>query len=102
MGKGSNRPIKQHYVPQCYLRQFANRHRKGHQLAVFDRKIDKSFKANVKDVACQNYFNRVEVDGMDPDELEKAMSGFESELAGALAVSTRHDHWKTMAIARTL
>jgi len=84
MRKIRNRSVKQHYIPQCYLRQFAIKYRKGHQLAVFDRKIDKSFRANVKDVACQNYFNRIEVDGMDPEELEKAMSEFETKLADAL------------------
>ena len=86
MGKHGKRPVKQHYVPQCYLRQFAIRYkRKGHQVAVFDRKKDKSFRANVKDVACQNYFNRIEVDGMDPNALEKAISQFETKLADALA-----------------
>lgn len=84
MGKIRNRSVKQHYIPQCYLRQFAIRYKKGHQIAVFDRKTDKSFRANVKDVACQNYFNRIEVDGMDPEELEKAMSEFETKLADAL------------------
>jgi Protein of unknown function (DUF4238) len=68
-----------------HLRQFAIRYgKKGHQVAVFDRKADKSFRANVKDVCCQNYFNRIEVDGMDPDALEKAMSEFETKLADAL------------------
>jgi hypothetical protein len=38
----------------------------------------------VKDVACCNYFNRIDVDGMDPEELEKAMSEFETKLAEAL------------------
>jgi Protein of unknown function (DUF4238) len=86
MRRTGNRPVKQHYIPQCYLRQFAHRYKKGrHRVAVFDRKTDKSFRANVKDVACQNYFNRIEVNGMDPDELEKAMSEFETKLAGALA-----------------
>ncbi len=74
MGQTGNRSVKQHYIPQCYLRQFAIRRKRGHQFAVFDRKTDKSFRANVKDVACQSYFNRIEVDGMDPEELEKAMS----------------------------
>jgi hypothetical protein len=85
MGNTRNRSVKQHYIPQCYLRQFAYQYRKGHQVAVFDRKTDKSFRANVKDVACQNYFNRIEVNGMDPEELEKAMSEFENKLTGALA-----------------
>jgi hypothetical protein len=86
MGSHGNRPVKQHYVPQCYLRQFAIRYKKkGYQVAVFDRKKDKSFRANVKDVSCQNYFNRIEADGMDPDVIEKAMSEFETKLAQALA-----------------
>lgn len=84
MGNIGNWPVKHHYIPQCYLRQFAIRYKKGHQLAVFDRKTDKSFRANVKDVACQNYFNRIELDGMDPQELEKGLSEFETRLSGAL------------------
>jgi uncharacterized protein DUF4238 len=80
-----NRSVKQHYIPQCYLRQFAHRYKKGHhRIAVFDRKTHTSFRANVRDVACQNYFNRIEVNGMDPEELEKAMSEFETKLADAL------------------
>lgn len=39
----------------------------------------------MRDVACQNYFNRIEMDGMDPDALEKAMSEFETKLADTLA-----------------
>lgn len=81
--------MKQHYVPQCYLRQFASvrtkRRQKAYRVAVFDRKTGKSFRSNVKDLACQNYFNRILVDGMDPEALEKAMSEFETRLADALA-----------------
>src|SRR5258708_3238109 len=84
MGQTGNRSVKQHYIPQCYLRQFAIRRKRGHQFAVFDRKTDKSFRANVKDVACQSYFNRIEVDGMDPEELEKAMSEIETNIAARL------------------
>lgn len=85
MKKATRRSVKHHYVPQCYLRQFALQYRKGHHVAVFDRKIGTSFRANVKDVACQNYFNRLNLTGMAPDALEKAMSGFETKLAAALA-----------------
>ncbi|KQW21043.1 hypothetical protein ASC80_12920 [Afipia sp. Root123D2] len=84
MGKTRNRPVKQHYVPQCYLRQFANKKGNAHQISVFDRKLEKSFKNNVKDVGCQNYFNRIYLDGMDPDALESAMGDFETGLAEAL------------------
>ncbi|UEM16719.1 DUF4238 domain-containing protein [Bradyrhizobium barranii subsp. barranii] len=84
MGKSRNRPVKHHYVPQCYLRQFANTKGKAFQVSVFDREEQRSFKNNVKDVACQNYFNRIHLDGMDPNALESAMSEFESGLAEAL------------------
>jgi hypothetical protein len=85
MGKSRSRPIKQHYVPQCYLRQFAGKCGKAHHVSVFDRKKARTYKNNTQDVACQNYFNRIELDGMDPDALETAMSGFETNLADALA-----------------
>jgi hypothetical protein len=84
MGKGRKRSVRQHYIPQCYLRQWAQQYRKSHQLSVFDRKRKKSYKSNVKDVACQNYFNRINVDGMDHEALEKALSEFETKLAAAL------------------
>jgi hypothetical protein len=44
---------KQHYVPQFYLRGFANKHE---QLKVFDKLTQKSYTANVRDVAADNYF----------------------------------------------
>jgi hypothetical protein len=84
MSKARRRSIKQHYVPQCYLRQWAQQYRNGHQLSVFDRRCKKSYKNNVKDVCCQNYFNRINVDGMDHEALEKALSEFETKLAEAL------------------
>ena len=84
MARRRARPVKQHYVPQCYLRQFGNRRGKAHQISVFDRLAGRSYKSNIKDVACQNYFNRIEVDGMDPDIVENAMGRFETDLADAL------------------
>jgi hypothetical protein len=84
MRKGQRGSKNHHYVPQCYLRYFAIKYKKGHQLSVFDRVSDKSFKSNVKNICCQNAFNRIEVDGMDPNALEEAMSEFESKLANAL------------------
>jgi hypothetical protein len=82
--KSRNRPVKHHYVPQCYLRQFATKKGKAFQVSVFDRVERRSFKSNVKDVACQNYFNRIHLDGMSANQLESAMSEFETGLAEAL------------------
>lgn len=44
---------KQHYVPQFYLRGFVN---KKSQVNVYDKFRQKSFPANIRDVASSNYF----------------------------------------------
>ncbi|MDH2348135.1 hypothetical protein [Bradyrhizobium sp. SSUT77] len=46
---------------------------KAHHVSVFERKKPQSYKNNTQDVACQNYFNRIQLDGMDPDALEAAL-----------------------------
>jgi hypothetical protein len=76
--------VNHHYIPQCYLRQFAIKYRKAHQLSVFDRKTGSSRKANVRNVSCQNAFNRIHLDGMNHNALEEAMSEFETKLAETL------------------
>lgn len=75
---------KHHYVPQCYLKQFAVSHKKIPQLTVFDRERRKIFKTGIDNVAAQRDFNTIETEGYDPDTFEKEMSGFETELAEAL------------------
>ncbi|MDE5461563.1 MULTISPECIES: DUF4238 domain-containing protein [unclassified Bradyrhizobium] len=59
---------------RVYLRQFANKHGKAHH--VFDRKKAQSYKNNTEDVACLNYFNRIQLGGMDPDALERHCARF--------------------------
>src|SRR5258708_18046492 len=44
---------KQHYVPQFYLRRFAD---SGQRFYVFDKSQQKSYGANIKDVAGDSYF----------------------------------------------
>ncbi len=74
-------PKKQHYVPRFYLRGFTGE--KGKLFAV-DRPTGHSFRPPPEGVAAQNFFNRIEVEGMDPNELEKALAEFEGEMAPAL------------------
>lgn len=50
-GKKSN--IKQHYVPQFYLRHFAN---EREQLNVFEVSTQREYVSNIKDVACERFF----------------------------------------------
>ncbi len=46
----------QHYVPQFYLRQFAQKKRKSYQIKCFDKSDLKSFTANTNKIACESYF----------------------------------------------
>lgn len=76
---------KHHYVPQCYLKQFAVSHKKTPQICVFDRIEKKVFKTGIDNVAAERDFNSINIEGVPTDLFENEMSHFESELAVALA-----------------
>jgi len=70
-----------HYVARCYLKGFAvQRRKKKPQITVFDGKDRKVFIAAVDNVALERDFNRVEIEGLEPDSFENAMAGFEGEI----------------------
>ncbi len=48
-----NIPKKQHYVPQFLLRNFSE---KNNKIYVFDKKLNRSFTSNVKDIGHENNF----------------------------------------------
>ena len=48
-----NKVKNQHYVPQFYLKQWANN---KEQLFVYDKKQKKSFTSNVKNVVSSKFF----------------------------------------------
>src|SRR3712207_487742 len=75
---------RHHYVPQCYLKAFAVKRGKAMQTRVFDAVQRKQYLTNIINVAVELDFNRIEVEGQEPDVLEKAMGQFESELEPAL------------------
>ena len=72
---------KQHYVPQLYLRRFVGA---KDMLLVFDRERNEAFRTKPAGVAAQRDFNRIEVEGMDPNAVEKVLSEFEGEIAPRL------------------
>jgi hypothetical protein len=74
-------PKGHHYVPVMYLRGFTGA---KDQLFVIDRPTKKPFRTAPGNVAKIRQFNRVEVEGMDPNAIEKALSEFEGEVAPAL------------------
>ena len=51
---------------------------------VFDRQSRKVFDSGTENVALERDFNRVEIEGLEPDVFEKAMAEFEGQLAPAL------------------
>ena len=73
-----------HYVPQFYLKGFAEDREKP-MLAVFDGATRKRFEAPPSKVAVERDFHRIEVDGHPPDALEKAFAAFESDASNAMA-----------------
>ncbi|PSJ60470.1 DUF4238 domain-containing protein [Kumtagia ephedrae] len=73
-----------HYVPQGYLRRFAQG--EGRQAKIFtsDLETGKSFTTLVRNVAALRDFNRIETDGHHPNALEEAYAKFEGPAAEAL------------------
>jgi hypothetical protein len=76
---------RHHFVPQCYLKNFAVPRKKGApEIVVFDRIGHKSYRQGINNVAFERDFNRVDVEGVDIDAFEKAMSKFETDLEPVL------------------
>ena len=71
----------QHYVPQYYLRGFIDA---KEQLYVVDRSRAKFFRVPTKKVGGELYFNLINVGGIDPFAVEKALSELEGIVAPAL------------------
>ncbi len=51
---------------------------------MINRPTEHTFRTAPNNVAGENYFNRIEVEGMDPNAVEKALAQFEGEIAPAL------------------
>jgi Protein of unknown function (DUF4238) len=79
--KATPEPKRQHYVPRFYLKGFVG---EKDRLFVINRPTEKTFRTAPDNVAGENYFNRIEVAGMDPNAVEKGLAEFESETAPAL------------------
>ncbi len=72
-----------HFLPQCYLRGFVP-DRASPKLFVVDAQVGRAFTASPRNVAQERDFHTVDVDGMDPDALEKAFAQIESDIAPVL------------------
>lgn len=73
-----------HYLSQCYLKGFTQGNSKKSKLTVIDLKESKIFETTPRNVGGMRDFNRVEIEGVDPEIIEKTQSEFESKVAKAL------------------
>lgn len=73
-----------HYLSQCYLKGFTSGESKKSKLIVFDLEERKHFQTIPRNVGGIRDFNRIDVEGVDPNILEKFLSKFEGEAASAL------------------
>lgn len=73
-----------HFLSQCYLKGFTRGKSKKSKLSVIDVKGKKSFETTPRNVGGVRDFNRVEIEGVDPNHLESELSKFEGIAATAL------------------
>ncbi len=67
-----------HYVPQYYLKGFAKPCSKDGKLTVFDLKDRKSFVTRPRNVAARRDYNRIEIEGQNPNAVENKLAELEA------------------------
>lgn len=75
---------RHHYLPQAYLAAFTSTGSKGDQLCVFDIHSRHPFRTSLKNVAIENDFNRINIEGVLPDAIEQALAPFEQQAVTAI------------------
>lgn len=73
-----------HYLSQCYLKGFTNGGTKNSKLTVLDLEEKKQFETIPRNVGSLRDFNRIDMEGVDPNILENSFSKFEGEVALAI------------------
>lgn len=82
----------EHYVPQRYLRHFAN----GENFFVFDKEKTEKRPGNVGDYACERYFYDVDFDALKREKLEQDPDfEFDPEMEQVMqTIDVQHiEHW---------
>jgi hypothetical protein len=73
-----------HYVPEFYLAGFTRAGTRDDFLFVRDRIEEKGWRQRPRELACERDYYRVEVEGVAPDAVEKALGEFETQAADAI------------------
>ncbi len=81
---------RHHYLSQFYLKGFTNGRSKKSKLIVFDNVNARKFETIPRNVGGVRDFNRIKIEGMNPDFLEGELAKFEGQVATALkAIETK-------------
>lgn len=72
-----------HFVPQFYLKGFARLRSKDAQLTAFNLATGDQFVTRPRNVAAKRDYNRVDIEGVDPNFVETEMSKIEGDLDAA-------------------
>lgn len=73
-----------HHLSQCYLKGFTNGGSKKSKLTVIDIREKKHFETIPRNVGGSRDFNRIDIEGVDQNVLEKSLADFEGSAATAL------------------
>ncbi len=73
-----------HWIPQCYLKGFAKSRSKNAKLFVADAISRKTFETIPRNVASARDFNRIDVPGVPPNQIESDYARFEGLVDKAL------------------
>lgn len=92
-----------HFIPQFYLRNFGDGGdpRKA-KLFVYDKSTNKTFRTTVRNVGSKRHFNRVDVEGHDPNSIEDAFAEIEGKISRDLSdvIAERsfpsHEHYSSV------
>ena len=97
-----------HFVPQFYLKGFAKLRSKDAKLTAFNLTTGKQFETRPRNVAAKRDYNRVEIEGVDPNFVETEMAKIEGNLDAAFkriidaeSIEDRDDFsWMLVLISR--
>ena len=93
MQKDINLPKIQHYVPRFLLKNFAKGKRP--HIWVYDKKDERSFRANIKKIAAENAFYNLEIDQNVIHSLEPSLANLEEKCAKLIKniINTESIEW---------
>ena len=73
-----------HFVAQGYLAGFTDDGTRHGKLTVFDLDSRRIFRTGPRNVAAKRDFNRIDLEGRPPDDLERSLGDFEGEAIAAI------------------